>query len=112
MPITPSPQIPTNPTSRVRVVLDWIDAVTRRDWGTVAALRTEDYQQTLHPDSVNHLPKEITDGHDLLKLYGEILPLMDPFEVCALLSGSRRGPSDMAYGLALALSRPKTKSDF
>lgn len=82
MPIISSPAIPANPNPKVRAALKYIDAVSRRDWTTVDALRTADYQQTLHPECVNHLSKDITGGHDLLTLYWEILPLMETFEVC------------------------------
>lgn len=85
MPFVPSPLIPENPSSEVKVVIEWLDAVSRTDFATVMTVLAEGFSQSLHPQSLHQLPAEITDGHNIMSILAQVLPLMKSFMVSAHL---------------------------
>ncbi|KAH8077887.1 hypothetical protein BXZ70DRAFT_692614 [Cristinia sonorae] len=81
MPVSFPPSIVSSPSPQMKLVLDWFDAVNRVDFAALSGFVTKDYSQTLYPESLHRLPKEVTAGHEIGKLYSELVPKMETFEI-------------------------------
>jgi hypothetical protein len=70
--------IPANPSSQLRLVLDFVDSICARDWSTTRRLVTADFVHELLPPSLKRPARGVEELIDTLE---RGISLMDGFKV-------------------------------